>query len=317
MNLDDVCSDNIVDIGKNKCLRHSMVDELLQQPPKRSKFTGKNPVKRSAGIACCRYSKPCCRYEVLMVRKRYSYGFAAFVFGQYNKSDEYRIIALFDSMTNQEKLDVLSMRFDLMWWRIWLNFPGESSEPNADEWLMIYNRKTMSNFIHSSPPRTKQELYIKRKAKFESTFLQDRGCRLERLIRKSTRSAELLWEIPKGRIGKSETKIDCATREFKEEAGVDVGSYDIALDVSPFVDSFSHMGVTYCNSYYIGLAAHDFEPIISFDVPTQIIEVDAVKWVGIDELRYLNQSSQTCIHLQKIFKIIKNRYKHIKENDIH
>jgi len=315
MNLDDTCVDRVVNTCEKKRLQSLMVSDSLQQH-KRSKFLFRRPVKRSAGIACCRYNKNSCRYEILMVRKRYSYGFAAFIFGQYNKNDDYRIIALLDSMTNQEKLDVLSMRFDLMWWRIWLNFPGESHEPNVDEWLIIYNRKTMSNFIRSSPPRTKQELYIKRKAKFESTFLQDRGRRLEMLIRRSNQSAELLWEIPKGRIGKSETKIDCATREFKEEAGVDVESYDIAFDVSPFVDSFSHMGVTYCNSYYIGLATHDFEPTISFDAPNQLIEVDAVKWVGIDELRYLNKNNHTSIHLQKIFKIIKNRYKHIKENDL-
>jgi 8-oxo-dGTP pyrophosphatase MutT (NUDIX family) len=315
MNLEDGCIVESANLCEKKRLHRVNMSDSLQQY-KRPKFMYKRPVKRSAGIACCRYNKTSCRYEMLMVRKRYSYGFAAFVFGQYNKNDDYRIMALFDSMTNQEKLDVLSMRFDLMWWRIWLNFPGESYEPNPDEWLVIYNRKTMSNFIRSSPPRTKQELYIKRKAKFESTFLQDRGRRLEMLIKRSTVSAELIWEIPKGRIGKSETKIDCATREFKEESGLDVDSYDIVFDVSPFVDSFSHMGVTYCNSYYIGLAAHNVEPTISFEAPTQLIEVDAVKWVGIDELRYLNQNSHACVNLQKIFKIVKNRYKHIKENDL-
>lgn len=279
---------------------------------------GKKPIKRSSGIACCRYNKTEYRYEVLMVRKRYTYAFAAFVFGQYNKNDNNRLVALFDAMTNQEKLDILSLKFDIMWWRIWLNFPGEmpAVAPQFDNWLDIYKKKTISNFIHASPPKTKQELYIKKKAKFEAAFLQDNGSRLESLIKRSKKSAELLWEIPKGRIGKYETKLDCATREFKEEAGIDISHYDIIFDISPFVDTFTHMGVTYCNSYYIGLAGFDFEPTISFDVPTQLIEVDAVKWIGIDELRYLNQSEQTCSHLTKIFKIIKNRYKHIKEDDV-
>jgi 8-oxo-dGTP pyrophosphatase MutT (NUDIX family) len=312
------CFSREVDI-KNEQDRPSMLlKDVLKKTPRHVKSYGKRTVKRSAGIACCRYNKSECRYEVLMVRKRYTYGFAAFVFGQYNKNDNTRLVALFDTMTNQEKLDIMSMKFDMMWWRIWLNFPGDNLSPDSsseDDWLDIYKRKTMSNLIHTSPPKTKQELYIKKKAKFEAAFLQDNGLRLESLIKKSNSSAELLWEIPKGRIGKNETKIDCATREFKEEAGIDISYYDIAFDVSPFVDSFTHMGVTYCNSYYIGLAVFDFEPTISFDVPTQLIEVDAVKWVGIDELRYLNQSTQTCMHLTKIFKIIKNRYKHIKETD--
>lgn len=313
------CLGREADIKEDQTRSSDLLTDVLSEIPRRIKSYGKRTVKRSAGIACCRYNKTECRYEVLMVRKRYTYGFAAFVFGQYNKNDNNRLIALFDTMTNQEKLDIMSLKFDMMWWRIWLNFPGDSSLSSCtkmEDWLDIYKRKTMSNFIHTSPPKTKQELYIKKKAKFEAAFLQDNGRRLEFLIKRSKNSAELLWEIPKGRIGKCETKIDCATREFKEEAGIDISQYDIVFDVSPFVDSFTHMGVTYCNSYYIGLAVFDFEPTISFDVPTQLIEVDAVKWVGIDELRYLNQSVQTCIHLTKIFKIIKNRYKHIKETDM-
>jgi 8-oxo-dGTP pyrophosphatase MutT (NUDIX family) len=296
------------------CNDPHLVSSALHKQIHHQRFTGKRPVKRSAGVACCRYDNN--RYEVLMVRKRYTYGFAAFIFGQYNKNDDARIIILFDSMTNQEKLDVLSRRFDIMWWRIWLNFPNESNDTANEEWLAVYNRKTMSNFIHSSPPRTKQEMFIKRKAKFESIFLQDNGDRLEKLIRKSTRSADLLWEIPKGRIGNGETTVDCATREFKEEAGVNANAYHILFDVSPFVDTFSHMGVTYSNSYFVGIAIQNINPTISFDVATQLVEVDAVKWICIDELRYLNKSDQTCVHIQKIFKIIKNRYKHLKENVI-
>lgn len=277
---------------------------------------GRRIVKKSAGVACCRYNSERSCYEILMVRKRYTYGFAAFVFGQYNKNCENRLVALFDTMTISEKLDILSFRFDIMWWRIWLTFPDAvKCINNDDEWLSIYRKKTISNFIHSSPPKSKQELYIKKKAKFESAFLQDNGERLERILRRSKKSAELIWEIPKGRISKSETKLDCAIREFKEEVGVGIDCYDIVFDVAPFVESFTHMGVTYCNSYYIGLASRQFEPTISFRDQTQVIEIDAVKWIGVDELRYMNRNTHASNYLSKIFKIIKNRCKHIKEND--
>jgi 8-oxo-dGTP pyrophosphatase MutT (NUDIX family) len=292
-----------------------MAADVLEANDKHQ-YTGRRITKRSAGVACCRYNKKKGCYEVLMVRKRYSYGFAAFVFGQYNKNDDNRLVALFNTMTNQEKLDIMSLRFDILWWRIWLKFPDSATDVGDDEWLSIYKKKTISNFIHSSPPKTRQELYIKKKSKFESVFLQDKGARLEKLMRRSKHASELIWEIPKGRMGKSEAKLDCAMREFKEEVGVGIDCYDIVFDVSPFVDSFSHMGVTYCNSYYIGLAARQFEPNISFDGPTQVIEVDAVKWVGIDELRYLNQNSHASNYLGKIFKIIKNKCKHIKEHEL-
>ena len=296
-------------------IKEVLLKDVLNETPKHKPF-GKQTIKKSAGIACCRYNKKDCRYEVLMVRKRYTYEYAAFVFGQYNKNDDVRLMLLFNSMTNQEKLDIMSLKFDMMWWRIWLNFPGDNSGTEDDNWLDIYKRKTVSNFIHSSPPKTKQEMYITRKAKFENAFLQDGGARLASLIRKSNMSRDLLWEIPKGRIGRNESVLNCATREFKEEVGIGVEYYDIVFDVAPFIESFTHMGVTYSNCYYIGVAINNFEPRVSFNELTQLVEIDSVKWVGIDELRYLNQREQTCKYLTKIFKIIKNRYKHIKENEL-
>jgi ADP-ribose pyrophosphatase YjhB (NUDIX family) len=269
-------------------------------------------VKKSAGVACIRYNKNDNRYEVLLVRKRYSYGFAAFVFGRYNKRDENHIVNLLNGMTNQEKLDILSLNFDLLWWRVWLDFPN-STKDTCDNWTNIYKKKTMSNFIQSSTPKTKYDMYLKKKAKFESTFMSYTST-LDRLIKRSTCSTELLWEIPKGRIEKNETKLDCALRELVEETGIDTNIMKILPDINPFIDSFYHMGQQYNSCYYIGLVIDNFEPKITFGEFSQLIEIDNVKWVSLDELKYMNKSKTIHDHLIKIFKIIKNRYnKYIKE----
>jgi 8-oxo-dGTP pyrophosphatase MutT (NUDIX family) len=280
----------------------------------RFKTATANLVKRSAGIACCRYSDK--QYEVLMVRKRYTHAFATFLFGKYTKSDDDGIVMLFDGMTNQEKLDVCSLRFDVMWYRVWLTI--ESANGNllnrvADfDWLDIYKKKSTINRIHSTPPRSMRELYEKRKAKFESGFTMDGGGRLMRLMRRSKRSSQLLWEIPKGRIQRNESTIDCAIREFHEETGIPVVMYDIVVDVKTFSDTTTHMNVTYNNHYFVGITRYKFDPIIDFNSSAQIVEIDDVRWVGNNELRYLNQSPQTRDHVTKILKVVKNRYKHIK-----
>jgi hypothetical protein len=89
-------------------------------------------VRKSSGIACCRFNKDTNRLEVLLVKKRYTYCFVAFVFGQYNNKDEKRLKFLFNGMTLQEKIDILSLRFDMIWYKIWLEFPAISRQPKFE-----------------------------------------------------------------------------------------------------------------------------------------------------------------------------------------
>ena len=97
---------------------------------------------------------------------------------------------------------------------------------------------------------SKLDFYIKRKAKFESTFACDNGDRLRSLI-EGTRDIELSWEIPKGRKKKSETHIDCAVREFEEETGFGINNYTILFDAEPTQEIYISMGIRYIHNYYL------------------------------------------------------------------
>lgn len=274
----------------------------------------KRVTKNSAGVACIRYNKKDKLYEVLMVRKRYTYGFASFVFGQYNKRDEKHIVDLLNLMTNQEKLDILSLNFDLMWWRVWCDLPNQKKNSNNNNWTDIYKKKTMFNYIRSPiGSKTKYDLYLKKKAKFECTFVSNTKL-LEKLIKRSTSGSELLWEIPKGRTENDENKLDCALREFTEETGICSSAVKILPDVNPFFDIFTHMGQKYNSYYYVGIITQDIEPKISFNIISQLIEIDDIKWVSLDELKFILKNKIIHGHLKKIFKIVKNRYsKYSKE----
>jgi 8-oxo-dGTP pyrophosphatase MutT (NUDIX family) len=265
--------------------------------------------KKSYGVACCRYNEDEARYEVLMVRKRYSYGFSSFVFGQYAKDDR-SIIELLNNMTNQEKLDILSLNFDLLWWRIMLSGPTTSDKvpiTQANSWLDIYKKSTLWDMIRAPMPKTRQELYIKKRGYFEKMFLCDEGARINRLIKQSRQSVELLWEIPKGRANRDEPLLDCAIREFGEETGVAPDEYTIMHDIPAFTYSYKHHGITYSDNYYVATQVAEIKPMISFSMSTQLSEIDRVKWVGMCELRYLAHNKHAMLMLTSIFKLIRNR----------
>lgn len=282
-----------------------------------------NDYRKSSGISCIRYNKSTKKYEILVIKKRYSYFFASFVFGQYNKKDDKRLKFLFDGMTVQEKIDILSLKFDILWYKIWLEIPEVFHKPKlnfdvtdvesmAKTWKEIYKQKASNNFVkYDSGSMSKLDFYIKKKNKFESSFVSDNGKRLRSLLTDSTH-AELHWEIPKGRRSKNETVMDCAIREFEEETNIGIESYNIMFNIDPIVESYVSSHIKYIHSYYIAYTSKVFEPSIKFSNGNQISEVDSIKWVDMDEIQYIDHSGRLQKLVQRIFNIFKSKYKYIE-----
>jgi 8-oxo-dGTP pyrophosphatase MutT (NUDIX family) len=287
------------------------------------KMSYENSIRKSSGIACCRLNKETNRLEVLLVKKRYTYSFVAFVFGQYIKTDEKRLKFLFNGMTLQEKIDILSLKFDMMWYKIWLEFPEISMQPKfefdvssaesiTNTWKAMYKQKAISNFVpYNVNSMSKLDFYIKRKNKFETSFVSDNGKRLRSLI-SNTKNSELIWEIPKGRKNKKETVLDCAIREFKEETNVDIDMYNIMFNIKPIVESYVSANVKYVHNYFMAYTSKTFDITVSFSYDTQISEIDSIRWVNLDEVKFVDHSGRLYILVQRIFHIFKSNYKHKK-----
>ncbi len=145
--------------------------------------------KASYGIALCRYNaEKNNRVEIVMIKKRYSYAFFNFVFGRYKPNDSKYLKHLFNNMSFSEKIDILGMQFENMWYRIWLSIPSKHFDISD-----IYNTnvaQTLSNV-------EKYRSFFQKKNKFEKNFVNDGGKRLKELIRQST-DAEIICETPKG-----------------------------------------------------------------------------------------------------------------------
>ncbi len=189
------------------------------------------------------------------------------------------MIALFNGMTIDEKLDILSLNFLQIWYRMWLDtgFTGPS--------------------------------YFVAKNKFEGAFISDGGARLRKLIGKSTHS-QRIWEIPKGRKrSKCESDIDCAVREFSEETGIQKRDYKLfprAMRQYSYIDD----GARYTNIYYFAHMRHaPIEPQVDLS-SQQISEISDIRWMDIDTIRHHDTTGRLATFVRPIFNYMR---KHVKK----
>lgn len=234
--------------------------------------------KYSIGIACVRIrdNKP----EVLMIRKRFTYAYYEFATGKYKSFDQKRsvqlereLLNLFNEMTVEEKLDILSLDFGKIWYRLWLT-------------------------------QEKSPSFLQYKLMFDSMFLVDNGDYLREIIGGST-NAQYVWEMPKGRRNTyHESDLACAIREFHEETNIAKRRYRI---IPGLKRSFSHVDkhVEYTNTYYVALTNHEFDVTINCGARAQISEIGDIRWMSIEAIRVVDYDKRMTDFAKSIFSAVK------------
>ena len=277
--------------------------------------------KQSYGLACCKYIDNV--LHVLMIKKKYTYSFFEFVFGKYPKFDRSKLEALFDTMTYREKTDILEMDFDKLWCRIVLNVPDD---PNSIGKIRVKlkrpaGKKRFDLAFHDGIieseiaseyfGREKEwQTYMAKKQRFRE-FTDDGGKRLKELINHS-KSADPIWEIPKGRPDGDEKALDAAIREFTEETLGTINNYKIIFDISPIKINYVHSNCLYKNDYYIALADPNWIPQFQYNCYEHNREVEELRWIPPDELKYLNRGQHTYKRMIKLMDIISRAVKPYK-----
>ncbi len=261
----------------------------------------KMPVKTSLGVILCRKNPKTRRLQVLLVHKRYTYAFSEFVHGRYTRgristpggAAHRSVSALLDRMTQEELIDLWSLDFGQMWYRIWLT-------------------------------RDNKELYNKKHAKFQTAFMrEDGGAALRRLISQARANGVLLWEVPKGRrLGAREPDILCAVRELREEAGVDKREYHIIPEAKRRA-VYTSAGTRYVCVYYVAVANPHLSASSAEGHPSsrhalravnQMAETSETRWFDIEQIRVLGElGADDSGHLEALvgpaFRLVK---KHLR-----
>jgi 8-oxo-dGTP pyrophosphatase MutT (NUDIX family) len=261
----------------------------------------KNVNKTSYGIALCRFNKDKNNQsEILMIKKRYTYHYFSFVFGHYKKYNNKQLQYLFNNMTFSEKVDILSMKFSNIWYRLWLCDPEKNYDINA-----LYHNTSQSVYKHQS-----LKCYFRKKNKFETIFLRDGGKRLKRLISNSS-NAVTPWEIPKGGMNSNELEFECAKREFEEESGINSDNYTVLWDIKPITVSHKDDHIIYRSVYYIAYLNRDTRwcPKIKFNTCDQLTEIEQVRWVSLNEIKFLNLNDKSKNILVKNYKKIIHQFR--------
>lgn len=239
-------------------------------------------VKKSYGIILCRNANPPSKplkLEALLVHKRYTYAFAEFLHGHYSGRDQKKITNILQHMTSEELLDVWSLNFSQMWFRIWVSYD------------------------HDNP------LYIKKERKFYNVFLkQDRGEYLRSLIKRVTPLGSLFYEIPKGRKNMDkEPEINCAIRELLEETSIPKRNYKIIPHFKKY-HSFVHMNVQYDTTYFLAFVKRPGRSFYSINVMNG--EVSGAAWMDINKIRLVDNNRRSLeTIITPAFHFLRNQFK--------
>jgi hypothetical protein len=245
-------------------------------------------IKKSYGIICFRPSEN--GVKILMIKKSTTYHFCEFIAGHYGKHNNLHMHKLFNNMTYHEKMDILSLKFQNMWYRIYRENPDK-----------VFLQSNQSFWAAS---------YLKKKNKFETSFLQDGGEKLRKLISKSC-NVDTPWEFPKGRKDekKCEGEIETAIREFYEETGISDNKYTMLWHIKPYIETYTDFGTTYQNIYYYADAIGIWEPEFKFYDKQQIAEVSDVKWISKNDLAHMKLEEITYKRLLNSFNKIISKYR--------
>lgn len=227
-------------------------------------------VKSSFGIACCRVNGKK-EVEILLVCKRYTYAYCEFVNFNYNINSDNDIVNLFKKMTLDEKIDILSLNYQQMWYRIWTN---------------------NSNY----------QLFAQKKNQFDAVYMCDGGVRLRKLISQTlSTNADRIWEIPKGRRDdKTESNLVCAIREFYEETGIKKRFYTLLHEVG-FNNNYTEGGVMYKNKYFLARAQDNLD-IKKFITINQLNEISDMRWMSYSKIKAIDNSNRLLPLCRVLFK---------------
>lgn len=203
------------------------------------------PTRNSYGIICVRRIGQRPRYQILMVKKKFTYAFILFAKGAYTKGDYRRLSDILHKMTVEEKCLILTRDYSFI----------------AKQLHMPVNNK-----------------FLQLARQYDETM---RSQKFIKMIKSCKTHGHLRWEVPKGKKNDSfETDIQAALREFTEETGMQKDSFGLLPGITR-VDSYVDERVRYVTKYFVGYSRVHTDPTVAHLIDNEISDV---RWMDMAEL---------------------------------
>ena len=212
------------------------------------------PITSLGIVVFNKLGEDCLKY--LLICRKDSLGYVEFMRGKYPLYNYDYIQNIINEMTIQEKANLLTKDFNVLWKELWGDYYGvqyRTEEKNArDKFYQI-----------------KEGIHL-----FDDNFFN-----LEQLIQKSNTSwTEPEWGFPKGRRNYNENDLTSALREFGEETGIPKNRISVIKNLIPFEEIFTGSNFkSYKHKYFI--AYSNYKDLNHY----QKSEVSKIKWMTLDE----------------------------------
>ena len=212
------------------------------------------PITSLGMVAFNKSNKNCLKY--LLICRKDSLGYVEFMRGKYPLYNQEYIQNIINEMTVQEKVNLLTKNFNILWKELWGDYYG--AQYRSEE-------KTSSEKFY----QIKEGIHL-----FNDEFFN-----LEKLIQNSnTNWTEPEWGFPKGRRNYNENDLTSALREFGEETGIPKNKIYIIKNFIPFEEIFTGSNFkSYKHKYFI--AYTEYNDLSNY----QKSEVSQIKWMTLEE----------------------------------
>jgi ADP-ribose pyrophosphatase YjhB (NUDIX family) len=190
-------------------------------------------------------------------------------------------------MSNDEKIEILKFDFESLYYKLYLQKPPKIYPINMYEHSYVEGYFEIKNYL--------------RKKNYYDKLTEDKD--IKSLIKNSA-SSGIIYEIPKGRQNKHELPLDCAIREFSEETKIKKESYHFVTDET-IKYTFISNNIKYVINYYVAITNNQNEIKLHFN-SEQIAEIDEIKWVGIEEIKFIESYNCNNKKISEVFKSAKH-----------
>tara|TARA_B100001093_G_scaffold514632_1_gene589101 strand:+ start:1394 stop:2194 length:801 start_codon:yes stop_codon:yes gene_type:complete len=194
--------------------------------------------------------------KYLLICRKDSLGYVEFMRGKYPLYNQDYIQNIINEMTVQEKANLLTKDFNVLWKELWGDYYG-------------IQYKTEEKTANDKFNQIKEGIHL-----FNDTFFN-----LEQLIQNSTTNwTEPEWGFPKGRRNYNENDLQSALREFSEETGIAKNKISIIKNLIPFEEIFTGSNFkSYKHKYFLAYTNHN-------DLSHyQKSEVSKSRWMTLNE----------------------------------